>query len=228
MSHLHEGNNLRDVVRYEANEGARLSREEVTVASGQVLSLGAVIGKIAKTIDTTGTADVWNSGAGTVTTVTQGARSKVGTYTITAKTIVASPLEQVFKVTDPDGNSLPDAVAVGAYTNEQINFTIVEGSPVIAEGDIWTIDVAAGSGQVTEIAIGAITSVTGSQDAYGILTADCDASGGAKDAVAIVRDAIIVPANLVWPDGSPAVSADEKTAALAQLAAKGIVAASEA
>jgi hypothetical protein len=228
MAHQHEGNTLRDVLRYEANEGARLSREVVMVASGQVLSLGAVIGKIAKAIATTGTADGGNGGGGTVATVTQGVQSKLGTYTIKAKTIVASPLEQVFEVTDPDGNSLPDAVAVGAYTSDQINFTIVEGSPVIEADDVWTIAVTDGALEVTEIAIGAITSVTGSGEAYGILTADCDASGGATAAVAIVRDAQIVADYLVWPDGSPAVSADEKATAMAQLLAKGIVAVEEA
>jgi len=224
MSHLHEDNNLRDILRYEDDSAGQLSREVVTVATGETLYQGEVIGKKTKAIATTGTADGGNSGGGTVTTVTQGLKSKLGTYTIEAMTIVVSPLEQVFQVRDPDGNLLPDALAVGAYTSDQINFTIVEGSPVIAEGDKWTIAISAGNGQVTAISLSA---VDGTSEAYGILTEDCTATA-ATEAVAIVKDAVIVAANVVWPVTSPAWSADEKAAALAQLAAKGIVARAEA
>jgi len=115
---------------------------------------------------------------------------------------------------------LPNAVAGRAYTNDQISFTINDGSPDFVVGDAFTVEIAAGSLRVRAINF---DGVDGSQDAYGILTAACDASGGAKSAVAIVRDAKIASANVVWPVTSPAVSEDQKAAALAQLAAKGII-----
>lgn len=225
MSHQHEENNLRDVVRYEDDSAGQLSREVVTVLSGQDLAMGAVLGKITLgTCPTTGTAGS-NTGSGTCGSVTAGAKAKVGTYTIKCTHIVTG--SGVFSVEDPDGFALPDAV-VGAYVHDQINFTLVDGSPDFAVGDEFTIAIAAGSGSVKEIALGALSAVDGAQHAYGILTADCDATGGAVAAVAIVKDAVIVAANLVWPDGSPAVSAGEKVIALAELAAKGIVARAEA
>jgi len=225
MGHLHESNNLRDVLVFEQDEAGQFSREVVTVASGQTLLLGAVIGKKTKAIATTGT-PVVHTGAGTVTAVTQGPKSKIGTYTIVCKQVaVASPVTPaIFQVTDPDGNALPDA-AMGAYTSDQINFTITQGSPVIAVNDSWTIAVSAGDGQAAAISL---VAVDGTADAFGILTEDCDASGGAKQAVAIVKDAVIIAANLVWPVISPAWTSDQKAAALAQLYAKGIVARAQA
>lgn len=223
MAELAEGSNLRDFVRWE--QEPRISREAVTVASGQNLSIGQVIGKVTKTIATSGTPATGNTGGGTVTSVTMGQKAKIGTYTIEAKTIVASPLEQVFQVTDPDGNLLPDAEAVGAYTSEQINFTVTEGSPVIAEGDKWTVACSAGSGQVKAINY---DGVDGTQDAYGLIAQDADASSGAISAVAITRDAVVIGDNLVWPTVSPVWSATQKATALAQLADRGIVSRDEA
>ncbi len=223
MAELAEGSNLRDFVRWE--QEPRISREAVTVALGQDLSIGQVIGKITKTIATSGTPAAGNTGGGTVTSVTMGQKAKIGTYTIEAKTIVASPLEQVFQVTDPDGNLLPDAEAVGAYMSEQINFTITEGSPVIAEGDKWTVACSAGSGQVKAINY---DGVDGTQDAYGIIAQDADASSAAISAVAITRDAVVIGDNLVWPTVSPVWSATQKATALAQLADRGIVSRDEA
>ena len=226
MSHLHEGNNFRDVVRYEEDSAGQLSREVVTVLSGQNLAMGAVIGKITLgTCPTTGTAAGTNTGQGTCGSVTAGAKAKLGIYTIKCIHLVTAG--GLFSVEDPDGFALPNAY-VGAYVNDQINFTLADGSPDFAAGDTFTITIAVGSLSVKEIALGALATVDGAQHAYGILTDDCDASLAAVQAVAIVKDAVIVAANLVWPDGSPAVSAAEKVAALAELYAKGIVARDEA
>lgn len=225
MSHLHEENTLRDVVRFETDDAGRLSREVMTVLSGQNLVMGAVVGKIELgTCPTTGTAGS-NSGAGICASVTAGAKAKVGTYTI--KCVHPVSAGGLFSVKDPNGEALPDAY-IGAYVNDQINFTLVDGSPDFAIGDTFTIAIAAGSLSVKEIALGALAAVDGAQHAYGILTADCDASLAAQKAVFIVKDAVIIAANLVWPDGSPAVSNAEKIVALAELYAKGIVARDEA
>lgn len=60
----------------------------------------------------------------------------------------------------------------------------------------------------------------GSETIYGFLIADADASGGPVNAVAIVRDAIIVPGYLVWSAG---ITDMQKVTAMAQFNAKGIV-----
>ncbi|MEI7635893.1 MAG: head decoration protein [Syntrophus sp. (in: bacteria)] len=227
MSHLHEGNNFRDVVRYEEDSAGRLSREQVSVLTGEVLTMGMVIGKITKSTPTTGTAAAGNQGAGTCGSVTAGQKAKIGEYQIKCLTYQASPLAATFEVTDPDGLQLPIAT-LAAYVSDAINFDIADSSPAITVGDIWTITVAAGSGKVVQIRRGASTAVDGSQNAYGIITADCDASLGDVEAVAIVKDAVVIEANLTWPTSSPAMSAAEIVVAMAELAAKGIVARDEA
>ncbi|SEM78883.1 Bacteriophage lambda head decoration protein D [Syntrophus gentianae] len=214
-----QGNTLQDILKWEQEN--HFSREAVTVLSGQNLSLGVVIGKITKSIPASGTPDSENSGAGTITSVTGGARTKPGTYTLTCKSYTASPLAAVIEVKDPDGNALPDA-GIGGYSNAQINFTVADGSPVIAAGDIWTIEVAEGSGSVRALNP---AGVDGSQEAHGFVIDDYDATDGALSGVAIARDAVIVADDLDWPTG---ITNDQKATALDQLAARGIVTRQEA
>lgn len=221
---INEGNYLRDVLRWEFDEGGRLSRKQVTVISGQKVSMGSVLGKVLYAVSATGVADGGNTGAGTVTAVTGKGKQKIGTYTLECTAYVASPLAGTFMVFDPDGNRLPDA-NIGVNANEQIGFTLADGSPAITVGDTWTITVAHGSGQVRAINFDA---VDGTQKAYGISIADYDATDAAVEGVAIERDAVIVAANLVWPVTSPAVSSDQKAQALRELALVGIVARPEA
>lgn len=227
MSHLHEGGNVRDWLRFEEDSAARLTREQVTVLMGEVLLSGTVLGKIAASTPTTGTADSGNTGAGTIGSITAGQKAKSGEYQIKCLTYVAAPLAATFEVTDPDGLRLPDAT-LAAYVSDAINFDIADASPAITVGDIWTITVAAGSGKVVQVRRGATTAVDGSQDAYGILFADVDATLADVEAVAIVKDSVVIEANLVWPTSSPAMSAAEIVVAMAQLKDKGIVARDEA
>jgi len=213
MSELTQANTIQDILKWEAENS--FSREVVTVKSGQDLEMGAVIGKITRVTPATGTADAGNTGAGTVSSVTATGKTKIGTYKITALSATE------FDLQDPDGVVLIAGGALGAYTHEQLNFTIADGTPSIAAGDIWTGAVNAGSGYVQELDL---DGVDGSGDAYGFLTAACDATGGNTKAVAIVRDAQIVTDDLVWPDGA---TSDQKAAALGQLAEKGIIAVTE-
>ena len=67
--------------------------------------------------------------------------------------------------------------------------------------------------------------VDGSQNAAGIMMAACGASAGEVKGVAFVRNVYIIPDNLVWPVG---ITETQKSIALAQLDAKGIVACEEA
>ena len=93
------------------------------------------------------------------------------------------------------------------------------------------VTVASGSNMVMLEVAGKLTSggayvpldpaaSTGAEDASGIIGIDTDASSAAKASWAVVRDAIVVADNLVWPTG---ITAGEKTTALAELKALGIV-----
>jgi hypothetical protein len=315
-----QANTLQDILKNERAMNG--SREVVTVAAGQNLALGAVIGKITKSTPTTGTAAEENTGNGTVTGVTAGAKAKIGTYTLACKNISqgaatvpttgaadqgnqgggavtgvtggpevkigtytlvcqgatedptatfqvidpdgnmlppailgaytnaqinftindgdpnfavgdkftiavteAAHNSGTFGVIDPDGNSLPDAIVGSAYENAQINFTINDGETDFAGGDSFTVPVSEGAGIVKALDPAA---VDGSRDAGGCVFDDYDASEQAVSGVAIVRDAVIVAADLVWPTLDPAITDDQKAAALAQLAARGIVVREEA
>jgi hypothetical protein len=127
-----------------------------------------------------------------------------------------------FAVRAPDGTALPAATVGSAYSNAQINFTINDGAADYAVGDIFTVAVAAGSGKIVAVDASA---VDGSQTAYGFMAGDADASSADVAGVAVVRDAIIVSTDLVWPTGA---TAGQKTAWLADLGAAGIVARTEA
>ncbi|MBN2437542.1 MAG: hypothetical protein JXL20_02980, partial [Deltaproteobacteria bacterium] len=118
MSSQNEGNNFRDVVRWEQDEAGRLSREVVTVASGESLSMGEVVGKVTLSCPTTGTPADGNTGGGTVGSVTAGAKAILGEYQIKCLTFTDSPADGTFEVTNPDGLRLPDAT-LAAYTSDQ-------------------------------------------------------------------------------------------------------------
>ena len=65
----------------------------------------------------------------------------------------------------------------------------------------------------------------GTENAAGIILADCDASSAAADSVALVREAIIGADNLVWRTGA---TDQQKADALADLKALGIIARTQA
>ena len=192
MSNLSENNRLNDLLRWEAEN--LFSREKITVLSGQKLLMGAVIGKVKSACPTTGTADGGNTGDGTCTGVAAGAQVKLGAYTLTC--IAAAANAGDFEVRDPDDYTLGQATVGSAYASEQINFTLNDGSTDFAVGDKFTIAVTAGSGKMKKIDY---AGVDGTEDPYGFITADCDASAADRPAVAVVRDAIIVKSALVWP-----------------------------
>ena len=60
----------------------------------------------------------------------------------------------------------------------------------------------------------------GTENAAGILLEDVDASGGARKSIALVREAIILQEDLIWPSGATNA---QKSAALSQLKELGII-----
>lgn len=214
MPEISELNNLSDVLKWEQEK--RYSREAITIAMLTVLALGGVIGRKLLDIPATGTADAGNTGNGTCTGVAGGSQTMLGDYTLTCTAAAANG--GTFAVMAPDGTVLPDATVAVAYSNPHLNLTINDGATDFAVGDIFTVAVAKGDG--TAVALD-LTAVDGTQIAAGFVIAAYDATTAAVEGVAIVRDAVIDAGNLVWPVG---ITADQTTAALDQLAARGIVA----
>lgn len=137
-------------------------------------------------------------------------------FTITVG-VNASGAGGTWNVLTPDGIPLLPAAVGAAYTSSHLNFTLTDGATNFVEGDSFTITVS-GDGYVTALDH---TSVDGTQEAIGVLFADVTAPVGSEaTGVAIVRNAICIEDGLVWPVG---ISAGQKTNALAQLEAKGII-----
>lgn len=207
-----EGNYLSDLVLDE--EDIDRSRDAVTVLSGQNLAIGTVLGKIL--IGALTETHVGNTGNGVMTidaTTPALANCQAGVYS--AKCTAAAANGGTFEVFDPKGNSLGE-VAVGATFADQIKFVVADGATDFIVGDTFLVTVAAGSGKVKILAPAALD---GTQDAFGALIADVDASSADKAGAAIVREAVLKDAGLVWPAG---ITAGEKTAALAKLYAQHI------
>lgn len=213
MTVLEEGKKRSDWVKWVEEKDHSI--DTGVLVTGQNLAQGTVCGIITKDTPTTGTADVGNTGDGTCGSVTAGPNAKLGTYTLTCTAAAAD--SGTFAVKAPDGSALPDATVGAAYSNSQINFTLADGATDFVVGDIFTIEVAAGSGKYTQLAPAA---VDGSQVAAAIILNDVDATAGDVSAEFIGRDANVVSTQLVWPDG---ITAEQKATALAQLKALSIV-----
>lgn len=116
----------------------------VTIVSGAgVLVRGTVLGKITKALGAP-VADPGNTGNGTLTGAALGKNAKIGNYVLTC--ITAAMNGGTFKVIDPDGIRLDDAVVGTAYAGP-VNFIVNDGSVDFVVGDKFTIPVTAGSGK---------------------------------------------------------------------------------
>ena len=212
MTVLTEGQHTGEFLVTEAN--GSLSRETVTVLSGQNLKPGHVLGKVA--VGTaTGAAVSGNTGNGTIGTVSAGATAKAGVYTATC--IEPAANGGTFTVEDPDGVNVGTALVGAAFTGPVV-FTIADGTTDFVSGDRFTITVAAGSGKYKEYNP---ANTDGSQTAVALLLDAVDATGGDKDCVIVARHAEVNAAELIWFSGA---DANQKAAGLAQLKTHDIIA----
>ncbi len=216
MPVLSEGNNLGDVLKHEAPN--LYSREAVTVLAGsgsdRILTIGEVFGKRTQS-DVVVAAGGGNTGNGTASAVTLGAKAEPGVYTLTC--IAAAVNGGTFQVQTPDGYRLPDLEVGQAYAGDHLNLTISDGAADFVVGDTFTIDVS-GDGKVVALDP---AGVDGSQHPAGIIAAAVTAPDGTDArSLAIVRDAILADHAVVWPGG---ITAQQKTDAVAVLKARGIL-----
>lgn len=208
MTTFTEGRHAGEFIVAEAT-GTR-SREIGTLITGQDLEAGTVLGRITKGV-AAAAAVAGNTGNATITAApTVGAGAKPGVYRLTALSATR------FMVQDPDGVALPNAVAGTEYTTH-LTFTITAGGTAMVAGDSFTITVAAGSGKWTQFDQ---DGTDGSETAAGVLIDNVDATSADQTCVVLVRDAEINGAELTWPSD---IETSEKTAAIAQLAALGLI-----
>lgn len=139
-------------------------REQGTVKiSAGALARGEVMGKITKGDLSQAFAGTDNGVLTLDATTPKLANAQAGAYKV--KCITAATNGGTFEVFDPKGNSL-GIVAVGATFANQIKFAIADGATDFVAGDLFTITIAAGSGQ---LAAYDSTALDGTEEPYGIL-----------------------------------------------------------
>ncbi len=153
-----------------------------------------------------------NTGNATIGAITAGGSVKTGAYVITCLTATTA------SVYDPSGDYLGTTTFGTAFADAQVNFTITAGTVPCIAGDTFTITANTGSGKYVPVTASA---ADGSQIAAAILFATTDATLADQPAPAVLRAAEVNASELVW-DAS--LDASHITAALAQLAALGIIA----
>lgn len=221
MTVFTEGRHAAEFIMSEA-AGMR-SRETAEIAASQSIVPGQVLGKIAGgggdvTVGAA-VAGAGNTGTGAVGTVTADAGAMPGVYSI----VIIEPGSGAgkFQVFRPNG-VLDGVGTVAVAYNGMINFTIADGDPDFVSGDMWTVPVSYADGDdVGQYVAYDQDGDDGSEvaAAIAIYPATTGADETAKIAV-IARDAEVNGKLLAWPSD---IEAGEKAAAIAQLAAAGII-----
>jgi hypothetical protein len=192
----------------EAN--GKRSRELAVLALGENLAAGAVLGKNSVGAASS-TADADNTGNGTMGTITVGSGASAGDYQI----IYLSASD--FEVEDPSGVNLGTGTNGTEFSAGGIAFTITAGATAFAAGDVFTVTIAAGTGEYKAHDPAA---TDGSEKAAAVLYAAVDASAEAQPCVIHVRDCEVHGEALTWLDTATAA---QIAAGTDDLAAVGII-----
>lgn len=193
MTEVTESQHKAEFIVSEAN--GSLSRETITVLSGQNIQAGHVLGKVTVGAVTAAAAS-GNTGNGTIGTLSAGTGAKPGVYQ--AICIEPNTNSGTFNVEDPDGVSIGHAT-VGAAFAGAVGFTIADGATDFAAGDRFLITVAEGSDKYKEYNP---TNTDGSGVPLAIALDNVDATSGDQISVAVVREAEVNAGELVWFSGA--------------------------
>ena len=194
------------------------SRRNITLLAGsgaaRQLQNGTVMGKQSLGAATAAAA-AGNTGNGTIGTVTVGAGAMVGVYQLVCVATATNAGE--FIVEAPDGAVIGTAVVAVAFNTGGLSFTIVDGATDFANGDRFTITVAAGAGKYVPLDL---AGTNGTAVAAGVLYYDYTVPDG-QDLAGVVLDGplvLVTKDNLIYPAGA---TTGQKAAAWAQLEALG-------
>lgn len=183
MAVLMEGKHAGEFLVSEAS-GSR-SREAITIAGGQNLEAGAVLGRTGSNGSAVATASAGNTGDGAVGAITVGTAAKNGRYRPVI--VAAATGAGSFIVEGPSDVSVGHGGAVGTEFSEGgLTFTLADGDTDFVVGDALTITVSGVTDQYKEYDP---ANSDGSQIAVAVLYGSVDATDAAMKAVAIMRDA---------------------------------------
>lgn len=213
MTTFTEGNHAGEHLISESADGSTLSRDVVTIVSGQNLVAGTVLGRIrgAATSAALGS----NTGNGAMGAVTLGAGALEGAYKLTI--IEPAANAGAFVVENPLGAIIGHGNVAAAFSAGGLAFTLADGGTDFVAGDSFTITVAAG----TKYAKFDPAATDGTEVAVAVLYADVDASSADAPGVVHSRLCEVAASKLTW---AATTSDPQKVVALAQLASSFIVA----
>ena len=138
------------------------SLDAATVASGENLATGTVIGRKTKRQAAAPIPTIVGTGTGLMSALTFGPDVKVGSYVIT---LTATSSTAAFSVVDPDGIALKAGAVGTAYSSSHLSFLISNGG-TMTTGDAYTVVVTAGGTPVlVGTGTGVVSSFTLGQDA---------------------------------------------------------------
>ena len=199
MTTLTEGTHAGEYLVSEATvggAGVSRSRDAIVVASGQNLVAGAVLGVL-----TAGTAaavaDAGNAGDGAMGAITVSGSAQAGDYKLTI--IEAAANAGAFAVENPNGEAIGSGNVAAAFSDGGLAFTLADGATDFVAGDILTITVTETGATCVEYNP---AGTDGSQNVFGILFDNTDATLAAKDAVAHVRDFEFHAGEVTWKTGA--------------------------
>ena len=162
------------------------------------------------------------TGNGAMSAITLGKKAQHGGYRVVLKAAVGNGGD--FDVIAPDGTQVGGRFLMGtgsgaaaSFTSDHINFTLTDNTDYIL-GNYFNVIVAGYSSP--EATLWDPAAVNGANEAWGILTDDCNAASAAQDAVCITRQAEISASKLVWKS---TVTSGQKAEAYRHLAAAGVI-----
>lgn len=194
--------------------GNSLARESEIIKQdagrSSALAPFTVMGKSVVTVPTTGTADVGNTGDGTVTAVAlaPGAPIQEGDWELECTAEVGDG--GVFKLTDPGGNIVanditmtPGAGGTTTFIVGGLTFVITDGAEDFDTGDLFVIAATADGDWVPLD----ITALNGGQIVQGIfigdeITAAAIVAGDVVDQPILVGNAVVDENQVILDDGS--------------------------
>ncbi len=135
------------------------SREDGTLASGQDLAAGAVLGRITKVQSSGAIPAIVGTGTGAMTALSFGPDVQVGVYAIT---LLATSATAAYSVVAPDGTVLPNGAVGTAYVSTHASF-LISSAGTMTIGDAYALTVVAsgtpaivgtGTGLMSAISLG--------------------------------------------------------------------------
>ena len=163
----------------------KLITQNIVLAGGQgVVARGTVLGVSSTSTAPTSVAASGNTGNGTISAISTGTKTKLGTYAVQFLTATT------YNVINPFGHDLVDGLTAGSYganphdPDPEIKFTFTAGGTAMVAGDIINIVVGAGAGSYKK---SVATATDGSENPTAILVDTVDTTAGAQNAGVYVK-----------------------------------------